>query len=52
MKLKRDTKFGEESTSCFKIGIGIKKKIDLSTGKSLKFSLQWAPFEQSMYSLS
>ena len=33
MKLKRDTKFGEESTSRFKIGIRDLTNFDLSTRK-------------------
>ena len=39
MKLKRDTKFGEESTCSFKIGIRNSTNFDLSTQKSQKFSL-------------
>ena len=38
MKLKRDTKFGEELT-CFKIGISNLTHFNLSTRKSQKFSL-------------
>ena len=39
MKLKGDTKFGEESISCFKIDIKKLKNFDLSTRrKSQKFS--------------
>ena len=38
MKLKRDTKFGEESTSRFKFGIRNLTKFDPSTRKSKKFS--------------
>ena len=38
MKLKRDTKFGEESTCRFKIGIRNLTKFDPSTRKSQKFS--------------
>ena len=52
MKLKRDTKFGEESTRRFKIGIRNLTKFDPSTWKSQKFSFYWAPFEQSIYSLN
>ena len=37
MRLKRDTKFGEESTCRFKIGIRILTKFDLSSRKSQKF---------------
>ena len=37
MKLKRDTKFGEESTGRFKIDIRNLTNFDLSTPKSLKF---------------
>ena len=39
MKLKRDTKFGEESTRSFKIGISNLTKFDPSTQKSQRFSL-------------
>ena len=39
MKLKRDTKFGEESTRRFKIGIKNLTNFDLSTPKSQRFSL-------------
>ena len=39
MKLKRDTKFGEESTYGFKIDIRILTNFDLSTRKSQKSSL-------------
>ena len=52
MKLKRDTKFGKESTCGFKIDIRSLTDFDLSTGKSQKFCLQWVPFEQSIYCLS
>ena len=38
MKLKRDTKFGEESTHRFKIGIRNLIKFDLSSQKSQKVS--------------
>ena len=38
MKLKRDTKFGEESTLPFKFGIRNLTKFDSSTQKSQKFS--------------
>ena len=38
MKMKRDTKFVEESTRHFKIGIRNLKKFDPSTPKSQKFS--------------
>ena len=38
MKLKRDTKFGEESTPRFKIGIRNLTKFEPSTQKSEKFS--------------
>ena len=44
MKLKRDTKFREESICCFKIGIRNLTKFDLSIQKSQKFSLEGAPF--------
>ena len=52
MKLKRDTKFGEESTCCLKIGKSNLTKFDPSTQKSQKFSFEWAPFEQSIFCLS
>ena len=38
MKLKRDTKFGEESTCPFKIDIRNLAKFEPSTQKSQKFS--------------
>ena len=38
MKLKRDTKFGQESTCRFKTGIKNLTKFDPSTQKSQKFS--------------
>ena len=38
MKLKRDTKFGEESTCRFKIGIRNLTKFDPSAQKSQKLS--------------
>ena len=37
MKLKKDTKFGEEVICHFKIGIRNSTKFDLSTPKSQKF---------------
>ena len=52
MKLKRDTKFGTESTRRFKFGIRNLTKFDTSARKSQKFSFWWAPFEQSIYCLS
>ena len=52
MKLKMDTKFGEELTCCFKIGVRNLTKFEPRTRKSQKFSFQWAPFEQSIYCLS
>ena len=39
MKLKRDTKFGEESTRCFKIGQRNLTNFDLGTQKSQTFPL-------------
>ena len=39
MKLKRDTKFGEKSTCCFKIGVRNLTNFELSTQKSQRFSL-------------
>ena len=52
MKLKRDTKFKEESTWHFKIGIRNFTNFDLGTQKSQRFSLYWDPFEQSLYCLN
>ena len=52
MKLKRDTKFGEESTRRFKIGIRNLTNCDPSARKSQIFSFKWAPFEPSIYCLS
>ena len=52
MKLKRDRKFGEEATCRFKIDIRNLTKFDPSTRKSQKLSFYWAPFKQSIYSLS
>ena len=52
MKLKRDTKFAEELNCYFKIGIRNLTKFDPSTWKPQKFSIYWAPFEQSIYCLS
>ena len=39
MKLKRETKFGEELTCCLKIGGRNFTNFNLSTQKSQKFSL-------------
>ena len=39
MKLKRDAKFGEESTCRLKIGIQNLSNLDLSAQKSQRFSL-------------
>ena len=47
MKLKRDTKFEEESTHCFKIGIRNLTNFDLRAQKSQTFSLMgslWANY--------
>ena len=49
MKLKRDTKFGEELTRCFKIDVRNLTNFYLSTQKSQNFLLLWAPFNQSVY---
>ena len=51
MKLKWDTKFGEESTFRLKVDLRNLTYFDLSTEKSQKFSLKWAPFEKSIYCL-
>ena len=52
MKLKRDTKLGEELTCRFKIDIKNLTNFDLSTQKSQIFSLSWTPFERIIYCLS
>ena len=52
MKVKRDTKFGEESTYHFKIDIRNVTNFDLSTQKSQRFSREWAPFQQNIYCLN
>ena len=52
MKLKRDTKFGEESSCRFKIGIRNLTHFDRNTQKPQRFSIQWTPFEQSIYFLN
>ena len=39
MKLKRDTKFGEKSTRCFKIGTMNLTNIDLRARNSQRFPL-------------
>ena len=49
---KKNTKFGGESTCCFKVGIRNLTNFNLSTQKSQRFSLWWAPFKQSMSFLS
>ena len=51
MTLKRDTKFGEESTFRFKIYMRNLTNFDMSTQKSQKILLLWDPFEQSIYCL-
>ena len=52
MKLKRDTKFGEESTCRLKIALRNLSNFDLSAQKSERFSLKWDLYEQSIYCLS
>ena len=52
MKLRRDTKFGEEWTHRFKISIRNLTNFDLRTRNCEKCSFYWANFEQSVYSLS
>ena len=49
MKLKRDTKFGEETTCRFKTDIRNLANFKLSTRKVQNFSLEWPSFEQSIY---
>ena len=45
-KLKRNTKFGEESTCRVKIGMRNLTKFDLSARKSQRFSFSWAPLSK------
>ena len=52
MTMKNDAKFEEELTCQFKIDMRNLTNFDLSTQKSQKFALSWAPFEQSIYCLS
>ena len=52
MKQKRDIQFGEDSTCRLKIGIKKLTNFDLSARKSQRFSLEWAPYERSIYCLS
>ena len=52
MKVKRDKKFGEESTYRFKIDIRNLKNFDVSTQKSQRFPLEWDPFDQNIYCLN
>ena len=52
MTLKNDTKFGKESTRCFKIDMSNLTNFGLSTRKSQKSSLLSVLFEQSTYCLS
>ena len=52
MKVKRGTKFGEESTYHFKIDIRNETNFDLTYQKSQRFSLELAPFEQNIYCLN
>ena len=48
MKLKRDTKFGEESTCCFKIGVRNLTNFNLSTQDSKIFTLMGSKFEEKL----
>ena len=43
------SKFREESTRRFKIGIRNLTNFDLSPRKSQRFSHEWAPYEQKVY---
>ena len=52
MKLKRDTKFGEELTRGFKIGRRNLTNCHPSAGKSENYLFKCAPFQQSIYCLS
>ena len=46
--MKNDAKFGEKLTCRLKIDMRNLTNFDPSTRKSKTFSLEWAPFEQSM----
>ena len=46
MTMKNDAKFEEELTCQFKIDMKNLMNFDPSTGKSEKFALQWAAFDQ------
>ena len=48
MKLKRDKKFGEQSTCHLKICIRNLSSFDMSARKSQRFSHEWAPYEKSI----
>ena len=52
MTLKNDAKRKKELTCLFKTDMRNLTNFDLSTQKSQKFALSWAPFEQSIYCLS
>ena len=48
MTMKNEVKFEEELTCRFKIDMRNLTNFDSSTQQSQKFSLYWAPFEQSL----
>ena len=48
MTMKNDATFEKELTCCFKIDMRNLTNFELSTQKSQKFALKWAPFEQSI----
>ena len=48
MAMKNEVKFEEELTCRFKIDMRNLTNFDSSTQQSQKFSLYWAPFEQSL----
>ena len=52
MTLKNDAKLKKELTCLFKTDMRNLTNFDLSTQKSQKFALSWAPFEQNIYCLS
>ena len=52
MTLKNDAKLKKELTCLFKTDMRNLTNFDLSTQKSQKFALSWAPFEQSIFCLS
>ena len=52
MTMKNDAKSEEKLTCRFKTDMRKLRNFYLSTRKSQKYALQWAPFHQSIYCLS